>query len=83
MLSFETLYAQQGSSIRSFGNFKSHQLYSDGVYAINCSPSFTAVAELQTEGAEVLGMAPGSEEREIANALAERSRLPCNLPASG
>jgi hypothetical protein len=45
--------------------------------------SFTAVAELQTEGAEVLGMAPGSEECEIANALAERSRFALQPSRSG
>jgi hypothetical protein len=60
MLSFEILCAQEGQLERRTPEFQSS--------STRCIPmgflrslltSFNAVAELQTEGAEVLGMAPG------------------------
>ena len=60
MLSFEICPHKKGSSIRRTSEFQSS--------SPRCTPmgflrslltSFNAVAELQTEGAEVLGMAPG------------------------
>ena len=60
MLSFEICAQKKGSSIRRTSEFQSS--------SPRCTPmgflrslltSFNAIAELQTEGAEVLGMAPG------------------------
>jgi hypothetical protein len=60
MLSFENWCAQEGQLDKeNFGISKLiTSLYSDVILAI-IAHLFNAVAELQTEGAEALGMAPG------------------------
>ena len=60
MLSFETLCAQEGQLDKeNFGIYKLITSLYPMRFLRSLLTSFNAVAELQTEGAEVLGMAPG------------------------